>query len=70
MGAGGMPMMPMGAMGGPGGGAGKDRGKEQVTLAAGSEEAYHLHGRHAVDEAVPWGTIARNGGKRSGPEAA
>ncbi|MBS4102854.1 hypothetical protein [Tsukamurella paurometabola] len=69
MGGAGMPMMPpVAGMGGPGGGAGKDRDKEQVTLAAGSEESYYMHGRQSVDEAVPWGTIARNDGKRSGPQ--
>ncbi|QIP38022.1 hypothetical protein G9444_0778 [Rhodococcus erythropolis] len=68
MGGAGMPMMPMGAMGGPGGGGKSDKDREQTQLAAGSEDAYHLHGRHAVDEAVPWGTIARNDGRRSGPQ--
>lgn len=70
MGAGGMPMMPpVAGMGGPGGGSGKDRDKEPVTAAAGSEESYYMHGRQSVDEAVPWGTIARNDGRRSGPPA-
>lgn len=60
-------MGPMGGVGGPGaGGAGKDRDKEQTTLASGSEESYYMHGRHAVREAVPGGTIARGDGRRSG----
>lgn len=70
MGAGGMPMMgPMGGMGGPaGGGAAKE--KEPTALAAGSEEAYILHGRAAVDSAVPGGTIAqRDHPRRRPPES-
>lgn len=66
---GGTPMMgPMGAMGGPGGGssAGKDK---QTVSAAGSEASEIMHGRHAVGEAVPGGTIARGDGRRSGPPA-
>ncbi|WP_170092332.1 hypothetical protein [Mycobacteroides abscessus] len=68
---GGMPMMgPMGAMGGPGGGgAGKDREQAQTTLASGSEESYYLHGRQAVDAAVPGGTIAQRDHPRRRPES-
>ncbi|WP_100522421.1 hypothetical protein [Mycobacteroides abscessus] len=66
MGAGGMPMVPMGAMGGPGG-AGKDREQAQTTLASGSEESYYLHGRQAVDSAVPGGTIAQKDHPRRRP---
>ncbi|MFN6549550.1 hypothetical protein ACP6C7_03860 [Mycolicibacterium septicum] len=65
---GGMPMMgPMGGMA-PMGGAGKgDRDKELTTSATGSEESYLLHGRHAVDEAVPGGTIAQKDHPRRRP---
>lgn len=52
----------------PGGSAGKDGEREQTQLAAGSEQSDLMHGRHAQAEAVPWGTIARNDGKRSGPQ--
>ncbi|WP_255773559.1 hypothetical protein [Mycobacteroides abscessus] len=69
MGAGGMPMVPMGAMGGPGSGAGKDREQAQTTLASGSEESYYLHGRQAVDAAVPGGTIAQKDHPRRRPES-
>ncbi|SIG33180.1 hypothetical protein [Mycobacteroides abscessus] len=68
MGAGGMPMVPMGAMGGPGGG-GAAKEKEQVTLASGSAESDLMHGRHAVAEAVPGGTIAQRDHPRRRPES-
>ncbi|MEC4615515.1 hypothetical protein [Tsukamurella tyrosinosolvens] len=61
-------MPPVAGMGGRGGSAGKDGEREQTQLAAGSEEAYHLHGRHAQAEAMPRGTIMRGDGKRSGPQ--
>ncbi|GAT03699.1 hypothetical protein [Mycolicibacterium fortuitum] len=67
MGGAGMPMVPMGAMGGPGSGAGKDREQAQTTLASGSEESYYLHGRQAVDAAVPGGTIAQKDHPRRRP---
>lgn len=69
VGGSGMPMMPMGGMGGPGSGGGKDKKQAQTARAAGRESSAIMHGRHAVDEAVPGSTIARGDGRRSGPPA-
>lgn len=46
--------------------AGKE--KEPTALAAGSEEVYILHGRAAVDAAVPGGTIAQRDHPRRRPD--
>lgn len=67
---GGMPIMPpVAGMGGPAGGAGRtDKDREPTTLASGSEESYYLHGRQAVDSAVPGGTIAQRDHPRRRPD--
>ncbi|WP_301121568.1 hypothetical protein [Mycolicibacterium fortuitum] len=69
---GGMPIMPpVAGMGGPGGGGRTDKDREPTTLASGSEESYYLHGRQAVDSAVPGGTIAqKDHPRRRGEDAA